>query len=512
MKKILILASNPRGDLNLNKEIKNLKRVIENSPNPQQLQVEIELLVYPDDLHDLFFRYEPRIVHFCGHGTRRQGLVFENENGREHQVGTEALSNLFQLFADKVECVVLNACYTKEQVNAISKHINYVIGMKQTIQDNAAIAFATGFYRALGYGRTIEDCFKFGCSAIELKLGSGNERKMLVEEEIKQVSLPENLKPLLKKKRNPTNFSVDILPEQDDSTRLTNEIEEALKVNTSEVFLLEKKITTVTLNNQGEIIKKEPIKVESFVENLGNGIELEMVLIPGGSFQMGANENIEEQPVHKVTIQPFFMSKYPITQEQWTAVANLDKVNIDLKLNPSKFIGKNLPVERVNWFDIKEFCARLSQQTNRQYRLPSEAEWEYACRAGSTTPFYFGETMTTDVANYNGNYIYADEPKGEYREKTTPVDNFPPNAFGLCDMHGNIWEWCEDPWHSNYEGAPTDGSIWQENDSVDNNCDRLLRGGSWYQQAKDCRCACRNHIEPDSKWNIFGFRIVVIKI
>ncbi len=269
---------------------------------------------------------------------------------------------------------------------------------------------------------------------------------------------------------------------------------------------------SLTLNNQGKIIKQEPIKVKSFVEKLGNDIKLEMVLIPGGSFQMGANENIEEQSVHTVKMQPFFMSKYPITQEQWKAVANLDKVNIDLKLNPSKFIGKNLPVERVNWYDAKEFCARLSRQTNLQYRLPSEAEWEYACRAGSTTPFYFGETMTTDVANYDGNYIYADEPKGEYREKTTPVGNFPPNAFGLCDMHGNVWEWCEDPWHSNYEGAPTDGTIWQESDSVDNNCDRLLRGGSWYQKAKDCRCACRNHIEPYRKWKICGFRIVVIKI
>ena len=170
----------------------------------------------------------------------------------------------------------------------------------------------------------------------------------------------------------------------------------------------------------------------------------------------------DESPQHRVTVSTFFISRYPVTQAQWQAIASLDKVDIDLKADPSRFKGDNRPVEQVNWYDAVEFCARLSRETGREYILPSEAEWEYACRAGTTTPFHFGETITTDLANYNGNYTYGSGPKGVYREETTPVGSFSPNAFGLSDMHGNVWEWCEDNWHNNYEGAPTDGSAWLE--------------------------------------------------
>lgn len=150
-----------------------------------------------------------------------------------------------------------------------------------------------------------------------------------------------------------------------------------------------------------------------------------------------------------------------MTQAQWRAVAGLPKRQIDLNSDPSSFKGDNLPVEQVNWLEAVEFCDRLSQFTGRSYRLPSEAEWEYACRAATTTPFYFGETITTDLVNYNGNYTYGSRPKGIYQEKTTVVGSFPPNAFGLYDMHGNLYEWCADPWHDNYNSAPTDGSVWE---------------------------------------------------
>jgi formylglycine-generating enzyme required for sulfatase activity len=161
----------------------------------------------------------------------------------------------------------------------------------------------------------------------------------------------------------------------------------------------------------------------------------------------------DEGPQHRVTIQSFWMGKYPITQRQWQAV---------MGENPSYFKGDNRPVENVSWEDVVAFCQRLSEKTGKTYRLPSEAEWEYACRAGTTTPFYFGETITTDLVNYHGEYPYAAAPEGVYREETTEVGIFPPNAFGLYDMHGNVWEWCADPWHDNYNGAPTDGSVWQE--------------------------------------------------
>jgi len=167
------------------------------------------------------------------------------------------------------------------------------------------------------------------------------------------------------------------------------------------------------------------------------------------------------------------------------------------------------PVEQVNWYDAVEFCARLSKLTGREYRLPSEAEWEYACRAGTTTPFYFGETITGELANYNASKTYAGEAKGEYRGETTPVGQFPPNAFGLYDMHGNVWEWCADTWHDNYDGAPRDGSAWLENGN-DNRSP--LRGGSWSYIPDVCRSAFR-YLSPfrrDLRFNVVGFRVVCV--
>jgi formylglycine-generating enzyme required for sulfatase activity len=252
---------------------------------------------------------------------------------------------------------------------------------------------------------------------------------------------------------------------------------------------------------------------------LGNDITLEMVAIPGGTFLMGTeDEEIErlvkkfdldgyrrERPQHKVTVQPFFMGKYPITQAQWQAIAATAKIDIDLETNPSRFKGDELPVESVKWYKATEFCKRLSRETKREYRLPSEAEWEYACRAGTTTPFYFGETITGELANYRASNTYAEEAKGEFRKQTTPVGQFPPNAFGLYDMHGNVWEWCADTWHNNYDGAPTDGSVWIENGD-DNRSP--LRGGSWHTNPSGCRSAYRFDIVRRGLHNNLGFRVV----
>jgi formylglycine-generating enzyme required for sulfatase activity len=163
-----------------------------------------------------------------------------------------------------------------------------------------------------------------------------------------------------------------------------------------------------------------------------------------------------------VTVGSFYIGKFEVTQRQWRAVALMPKVNRDLNTNPSQFAGDDLPVEQVSWDDAMEFCARLSRATGRSYRLPSEAEWEYACRAGTTTAFSFGETITAGVENYNGNYPWRDAVKGAYREKTVAVGSLGvPNGFGLYDMHGNVGEWCMDNWHENYSGAPGDGSVWE---------------------------------------------------
>ncbi|MDJ0530502.1 MAG: SUMF1/EgtB/PvdO family nonheme iron enzyme [Microcystis sp. M53600_WE12] len=286
---------------------------------------------------------------------------------------------------------------------------------------------------------------------------------------------------------------------------------------------------TVLVNKTGQVIKRKPVKAYFYDENLaevGNRKEaqnyIRMMYIPQGEFWMGTeDEEMErlvkkfgwdgyrrERPQHLVKVPAFHMSQTPITQGQWRAIAATAKIDIDLKTNPSRFIGDELPVERVNWYEATEFCKRLSRETKREYRLPSEAEWEYACRAGTTTPFYFGETITGELANYNAGYTYAGEAKGEYRQQTTPVGQFPPNAFGLYDMHGNVWEWCADTWHDNYDGAPTDGSAWIENGN-----DNLspLRGGSWSSVPDSCRSAFRRH--NDRRYFVIdgfdlGFRVV----
>ena len=264
------------------------------------------------------------------------------------------------------------------------------------------------------------------------------------------------------------------------------------------------------------IIHEYERTAQYFIEDLGNGIQLEMVMIPNGTFMMGSPKTKEteegsrdnERPQHQVTIKAFCLGKYQVTQAQWKAVAAFPQVNRELKPDPSKFKGANRPVEKVSWEDAVEFCDRLSRHTKRQYRLPSEAEWEYACRAGTTTPFHFGQTITTDLANYNGEYSYGQGLKGVYRKETTKVGSFGvANNFGLYDMHGNVREWCQDHWHNNYEGAPTDGSAWLDNKEDDN--ERLLRGGSWDNDPAYCRSAYRYHYHLlDHYYYKLGFRVV----
>ncbi|MEO0970883.1 MAG: formylglycine-generating enzyme family protein, partial [Cyanobacteria bacterium J06639_18] len=178
-----------------------------------------------------------------------------------------------------------------------------------------------------------------------------------------------------------------------------------------------------------------------------------------------------------------------------------------------RVVGKKRPVEKVNWYDAAEFCSKLSKLTGKEYRLPSEAEWEYACRAGNTTPFHFGKTVTTDLANYNGNYIYGNSSNGIYRKETMRVGSFPANPYGLHDMHGNVWEWCLDDWHCNYKEAPIDGSAWcRYNCSPEQKTgEASLRGGSWLNNPKNCRCAYREYdirAEHHSINMFIGFRVV----
>ncbi|MFM9089016.1 MAG: SAV_2336 N-terminal domain-related protein, partial [Cyanobium sp.] len=266
-------------------------------------------------------------------------------------------------------------------------------------------------------------------------------------------------------------------------------------------------------------------------------LALTLVEIPAGTFQMGSppdepERSADEGPQHEVTLQSFFISQTPITQAQWRQVAQWSEQpgehwGRDLKPNPSNFSDQpdsdQRPVEQVSWRDAMEFSNRLSQRTGRFYTLPSEAQWEVACRAGTTTPFAFGETLSNEVANDRASQTYGSGSKGNFLQQTTPVGMFPANAWGLQDMHGNVWEWCLDHWHDSYEGAPTDGSAWlnptEPNNKAIKKGDkgtsreeevRLLRGGSWYSLPWDCRSANRLRNEPGYAYDDLGFRVVCL--
>jgi len=310
--------------------------------------------------------------------------------------------------------------------------------------------------------------------------------------------------------------------------------------------------SSVVLGKNGETVETLNGKANYFSEDIGNGVNLEMVDIPGGTFMMGTREEdisafdlvgelqryypddcakvsglckqvvakwpLRETPQHSVTVRSFFIGKFEITQQQWKEVARLPMVNMLIDEDPSVHKGKDLPVERVSWRAAVEFCERLSRKTNRRYRLPTEAEWEYACRANTQTQFPFGDNIQPGVANYRGWGQFGSGPRGLDRATTVPVGSLGyANRFGLYDMTGNVWEWCLDRWHDDYKGAPKDGSAWLEGGDREY---RVVRGGSWWFIAYGCRSAFRNSREESDTSDDdaqgkprgnHGFRVVLEK-
>jgi formylglycine-generating enzyme required for sulfatase activity len=270
---------------------------------------------------------------------------------------------------------------------------------------------------------------------------------------------------------------------------------------------------TVKLGPDGKKLSLDNLQAECFTEDL-KGVPLEMVKIPGGIFDMGsqeseANGQYNERPKHSVKVSEFFMGRFEVTVGQWCQVQRMRKVKIDLNKNPA-WDGHSMqrPVERVSWEEAVEFCKRLEMQTGRRYRLPTEAEWEYAARAETRTPFAFGPTITPTYVNYNGNNPYGSAPKGEDRGETIEVGSLDiANAFGLSDMHGNVWEWCEDDilLDDHYIDAPSDGSARSKRVGLNL---RVMRGGSFRSPGEDCRSARRGRNSLDGISDDLGFRVV----
>jgi uncharacterized protein (TIGR02996 family) len=231
-----------------------------------------------------------------------------------------------------------------------------------------------------------------------------------------------------------------------------------------------------------------------------NSVGMKFAWIPPGVFLMGSPDTEPErgdnETQHRVRLtKGVWLGLHPVTQAQWQAV---------LGKKPSRFKGKDLPVERVSWDDCQEFCASLTQLGGRQYALPTEAEWEYACRAGTTTPFHFGEILNSTQANCNGNDPYGTEEKGPYLERTTVVGSYGPNAWGLHDMHGNVFEWCQD-WYAEDVSVAEEAENHVQGKGNEDGC-RVIRGGTWRDGAKRCRAAYRLRVVPAGRITILGCR------
>jgi len=255
--------------------------------------------------------------------------------------------------------------------------------------------------------------------------------------------------------------------------------------------------------------KKAPEQAKVLTVTLG----LRLALVPAGRFVMGST--IEEQghkpheaPAHEVGITtPFYLGVFPVTQEQYRRV---------MGVNPAHFHagnggGPDQPVETVTWHDAVAFCKRLSEmpdekQAGRKYRLPSEAEWEYACRAGSRTPFSLGESLSAEQANIDGQFPYGTDAAKPGVSMTTPVGTYPANLYGLHDTHGNVWEWCDDWFGGNYYAV----SAKRDPQGPHKGTMKVLRGGSWRNHAATCRAAYRNAMAPHHKDNFTGFRVVCV--
>lgn len=245
----------------------------------------------------------------------------------------------------------------------------------------------------------------------------------------------------------------------------------------------------------------------TFCDTLRDGGEGPLMIeIPAGHFMMGSPPDEPERqeregPQHPVRIaRPFALGVHAVTFDDYDRFAAATGT---IHPKDQGWGRATRPVLNVSWEDARTYCAWLADQSGQSYRLPSEAEWEYACRAGSTTPFSFGERLSAAQANFDSNYIYNGSAKAEHRKKSQPVGSFPPNAFGLHDMHGNVWEWCQDAWFDSYNGAPQDGSAWEAKTA----CFRVLRGGSWYSGPRNCRTANRDSGPTDYRSDFIGFRV-----
>ncbi len=320
--------------------------------------------------------------------------------------------------------------------------------------------------------------------AVKIKEHNWTDWRELRFESFDSGQVQKNLAELAEQIRDALERVAEVVTQQSDSD--AEAVQEKSKSESEKQDSKQKK-TNASPNERSTPTIDEKIPKKDYENSIG----IKFVLIQPGEFMMGSEEMSWEKPVHKVTVsKPFYLGIYPVTQKEWKAM---------MENNPSYFKGDNLPVERVSWNEVQEFIKKLNEKegTNK-YRLPSEAEWEYAARAGTTTRYSFDDNDESKLDEYAW---YESNSGG----KTHEVGKKKPNPWGLYDMHGNVWEWVQDIWHGDYNGAPTDGSSWEGDGSS-----RVNRGGGWNNSARACRSARRAPYDPGYRVNAFGFRLLRI--
>jgi formylglycine-generating enzyme required for sulfatase activity len=479
---ILFLAANPSDSqpLKLDEEIRRIDHNIRLAEFRDMFEIRQHWAVRADDIQELFLRHKPHIVHYSGHGSKSSEIILQDDSGDSHPVSPEALSDLFEILRDNIRCVVLNACYSEKQALAIANNIECVVGMSRAISDEAALDFASAFYRALGYGEDVKKAFDLGCNQINMK-------------GIDEQDTPK----LLALNTNPSEIFFQAMPEQ-----------EPMGPN--------------IINSKSEL-KVTPPSIESI-----STIPFDWVTIQAGEFWMGSARNQDpdarnfvNEERHSVYLPEYRIAKVPVTVDQFQRFINstrykttAEKVGWARDLakglkrddwppkqgaywehphGPDSNVQEDHPVTCISWYDAVEFCKWAG------VRLPTEAEWEKAAGWDPENEVKYIYPWSNDPPDKNR--CNFDMQVGD----TTSVYRYPPAANGLFDMAGNVWEWTS----SLYKQYPYEAD---DRENLEATGERVLRGGSFYQKAKYVRCTYRNRHRPDAKVSDYGFRVCAVKL
>lgn len=556
--KVLFLAANPSGTspLKLDEEIREITQKIALSEYRDMLELISVWAVRPDDLLQSFNQHKPHIVHFSGHGSQAGEIILLDDRGSPKTVNTKALKALFKTLKDNIQVVLLNACYSRLQAEAITEIIDCAIGMNIEVGDQAAITFAASFYRAVGFGRSVKEAFEQGLTALELEdIPEENTPELLLREGVDAARIflikepgtaPSPAAPVVETPPKTAVPDEKVLPPENEAVGF----ETGMSINYVKEILQKlpddkKKRNYLILHAARTLLDIKPSKRDSISlalaqENLFSLIDFgeemnerfeageilgglgdqrigfdKMVQVEAGEFLRGSHtHHSREKPQKSIYLDAFMIGKYPVTNKEfaefiaadgyqcrdyWTEDGWLwkenERINLPLYWCNIKWNGANFPVVGISWYEASAYTAWLSRKTGEQYRLPSEAEWEKAARGVNGLDYPWGNSFAKELCNSAETGL----------QRSSPVGVFPggKSSYGCMDMAGNVWEWCRD-WHADgylpesFVKNPTGPSYGSY---------RVVRGGSWHNSEDECRASYRRGYRSTYRLEYFGFRL-----